>query len=228
MSAVLITGANRGLGLEFVRQYSAVGWTVFACCRQPDGAAELRALASPSVRLVALDVTDHARIEAVGRDLAGEPVDVLLNNAGVYGPNKMFLGRIDYRAWAEVLAINTLAPLKMTETFLENVGRSGRKIIAFVSSQQGSMTRNTEGRHYLYRSSKAALNAVVKSLSIDLRSRGVIAVSLHPGWVQTDMGGPTATLTPPESVAGVRRVLDGLRPDDSGKFLSYDGSEIPW
>jgi NAD(P)-dependent dehydrogenase (short-subunit alcohol dehydrogenase family) len=231
MSSVLITGANRGLGLEFARQYAAAGWRVFACCRNPDeapGLQELSRTAPAPVSLHALDVVDHARIEDLARQLRDEPLDVLLNNAGVYGPNKMFLGRVDYRAWADVFAVNTMAPLKMAECFAENVARSERKVIACISSQMGSIAGNTSGRHYLYRSTKAALNSVVKSLAIDLQPRGVIAVALHPGWVQTDMGGADADLHPADSVRAVIGVLARLRPEDSGKFLSYTGAELPW
>jgi NAD(P)-dependent dehydrogenase (short-subunit alcohol dehydrogenase family) len=231
MTSVLITGANRGLGLEFSRQCAALGWRVFACCRNPQDAADLHGVAGAAagrVSVHALEVTDHGQIERLAAELRDQPLDVLLNNAGVYGPNKMVPGRIDYAAWANVFAVNTMAPLKMAECFLENVCRSERKVIACLSSQMGSVARNTEGRHYLYRSSKAALNAVVKSLAIDLRDRGVCAVVLHPGWVQTDMGGANADLTPGQSVRGVLRVIQGLRPEDSGKFLSCDGSEIPW
>lgn len=231
MSSVLITGANRGLGLELARQYGCEGWRVFACCRDPDEAADLQALAAEShgrLTLHALEVTDHSQIERLARELRDQPLDVLLNNAGLYGPRKMVLGQIDYQKWADVLAVNVMAPLKMVECFLDHVGRSQRKIIACISSAMGSMAQNTDGRHYLYRSSKAALNCVVKSLAIDLRDRHIIAVALNPGWVQTDMGGPSADLTPAESIAGMRQVLGRLRLEDSGKFLSYDGSEVPW
>ncbi len=228
MSSILVTGANRGLGLEFVRQYAADGWRVFACCRNPDKATALRALASDRVSLHPLDVQDHRQIEALAKTLKNEPIDILLNNAGIYGPEKVLLGQIDYDTWAEVLRVNTLAPLKMAECFLENVARSERKIIAAISSTMGSIASNEEGRHYLYRSSKAALNMAYKSLSIDVKPRGIIAVVLCPGWVQTDMGGPTATLKPEQSISGLKRVLGGLRPEDSGKFFYYNGDEIPW
>jgi NAD(P)-dependent dehydrogenase (short-subunit alcohol dehydrogenase family) len=231
MSNVLITGANRGLGLEFARQYEREGWRVFACCRHPHEATDLQALAAEShgqLSLHALEVSDHSQIEALAWELRDEPLDVLLNNAGIYGARKMVLGQIDYQQWADVLAVNVLAPLKMVECFLDNVARSQRKVIACISSAMGSMALNTDGRHYLYRSSKAALNCVVKSLAIDLRDRHIIAVAINPGWVQTDMGGPNADLTPAESIAGMRQVLGRLRLADSGKFLSYDGSEVPW
>ena len=226
MPTVLITGANRGLGLEFARQYAARGWAVLACCRAPAEARELTAIRGAEVH--ALDVRDLDAIAALARTLKGRPIDVLLNNAGVYGPQKMTLGRIDYAAWQEVLAVNTLAPARMAECFVENVAASERKLIACVSSKMGSIAANAEGRHYLYRSSKAALNAVVKSLSIDLRDRGVIVVTLHPGWVRTDMGGAEADLEIPASVAGVVGVLDKVGIADSGRFFDYDGSEIAW
>ena len=226
MPTILITGANRGLGLEFVRQYAARSWNVLACCRSPGEARELTAIRGVEVH--ALDVRDLDAIAGLARDLKGRPIDILLNNAGVYGPQKMTLGRIDYAAWREVLEVNTLAPARLAECFVEHVAASDRKLIACVSSKMGSITANGEGRHYLYRSSKAALNAVVKSLSIDLRERGVSVVTLHPGWVKTDMGGAEADLEIPVSIAGVIGVLDRVSLAESGRFFDYDGSEIPW
>jgi NAD(P)-dependent dehydrogenase (short-subunit alcohol dehydrogenase family) len=231
MPTVLITGANRGLGLEFTRQYAGDGWRVFACCRDPDRADALQAAANDNpgaVSVHALDVTDHGRIDALARELHDQPLDVLLNNAGVYGPRKMVLSQLDYRAWEQVLAVNVLAPVKMAESFFKQVAASERKVIACLSSGMGSIGGNTSGRHYLYRTSKAALNAAVKSLAIDLRPLGVTAVALHPGWVRTDMGGEDADLAPADSARAVRQVIDRLNLDDSGKFLSYDGSLIAW
>ena len=231
MPTLLVTGANRGLGLEFVRQYAADGWRVHACCRRPGQADDLNRLAAASdgrVRVHALEATDFPRIDSLAAELAGEAIDLLLNNAGVYGPDKMYLGRLDYKAWAEVFAVNVLGPVKMAEAFVEHVARSQRKLIACVSSQMGSITRNSGGRHYLYRSTKAALNASVKSLAVDLAPRGVTAVVLHPGWVRTDMGGADADLSPEQSVRDVRALLARLTPADSGKFFNHDGSEIPW
>ena len=230
MPTVLVTGANRGLGLEFTRQYAGRGWRVHACCRTPPAADELQSLArgNPDIRIHALDVRDLDRSAELAGELAGEAIDLLLNNAGLYGPGKMFLGEIDYSAWAEVFAVNTLGPTRLVECFVDHVARSDRKLIACISSLMGSITANTAGRHYLYRSTKAALNAVVKSLSIDLRDRGITVVTMHPGWVKTDMGGADADLEIPESVGGVIGVLDRLRPQDSGKFLNYDGAELPW
>ncbi len=231
MPSVLITGANRGLGLEFARQYGAAGWRVLACCRKPETAADLRALAHASdgrTTVHPLDVAEAGHVAALADELKYQPIDLLLNNAGVYGPNKMIFGRLDYATWAEVFAVNVLGPTRMIERFIDHVAQSEQKKIVCLSSLMGSITRNTSGRHYLYRSTKAALNMVVRSLAIDLRDRGVTLVALHPGWVRTDMGGPDADLAPEESVRGMVRVIDGLGGWDSGKFLSYDGSEVPW
>ena len=232
MPTILLTGANRGLGLEFTRQYRDAGWqrNPVACCRAPDKATDLQTIAAASngrVSVHALEVTDHRRIEALAQELRNVAVDVLLNNAGIYGPRDGSFGHIDYRAWAEVFAVNVMAPMKMAECFVEHVARSERKIIACVTSLMGSVAQNSGG-HYPYRSSKAALNMVVRGLSIDLRPRKIIAVVVHPGWVQTDMGGAEAPMKAPDSIRGMRGVFDRLRLEDSGKFLSYDGSEIPW
>ncbi len=225
MPTVLVTGANRGLGLEFARQYSADGWEVHACCREPHKADELRAL---PVTVHALDVRDLDAVARLAETLKGRPIDLLLANAGVYGPAKMLLGQLDYAAWMEVFAVNVLGPVRLAECFADHVAASGRKIIACVSSQMGSVALNTTGRHYLYRSSKAALNAAAKSLAIDLRDRGVSVVTLHPGWVKTDMGGQDADLEIADAVRSSRKTLDGVTPAQSGRFLNHDGSEMPW
>jgi NAD(P)-dependent dehydrogenase (short-subunit alcohol dehydrogenase family) len=231
MPTVLITGANRGLGLELARRYAAADWQVLACCRNPSAALELTYVAeacADNVRVLRLDVRDHAAIATLAAELGAQSIDLLLNNAGVYGPTRMVVGHIDYAAWADVLAVNTMAPMRLVECFVEHVTRSQRKLIACLSSAMGSIGGNTSGRHYLYRSSKAALNAVVKSLAIDLHDRGITVVALHPGWVKTDMGGADADLEVPVSVQHVMSVLDRLTLDDSGKFLNHDGSAIPW
>jgi len=221
---VLITGANRGLGLEFARQYAADGWHVIATCRHPDRAPELAAL---GVEVLALDVTDWGQIAAVGEELMARPIDLLINNAGVYGEHQS-LGDIQPEAWLRALAANTVAPVMLTQTLLPNLlAGKGRKA-AFVSSQMGSIADNGSGAYYAYRSSKAGLNAAVKSLSIDLKALGISAVLLHPGWVQTDMGGANAPLLPKQSVAGMRRVIEMSGPADSGVFRDYSGKTLPW
>lgn len=230
MPCALITGANRGIGLEFARSLSADGWGVRACCRNPDKAKALRALAEKSggeVTVHRLDVTDGLKVASLARELAGESIDLLLNNAGVYGPRGGF-GHTDYDEWLPVFAVNVLAPMRMAERFVEHVARSERKMIVNLSSRMGSVAENTSGGAYIYRSSKAALNMVVKSLSIDLAERGIAVVAFHPGWVQTDMGGAGADVTPEQSVAGMRDVIDRLDSRSTGRFYAYDGREIPW
>jgi NAD(P)-dependent dehydrogenase (short-subunit alcohol dehydrogenase family) len=222
----LITGANRGLGLAFACSYAADGWRVHACCRHPEKAKALKAVEGDLV-VHKLDVTDGLRVAGLARELADEAIDLLLNNAGVYGPRSGF-GETDFDDWLDVLKINSIAPLRMVERFIEQVARSERKLIVSISSGLGSIALNDSGGSYPYRASKAALNMVVKGLAADLAARGVVAVALSPGWVQTDMGGSSAELTPEESVAGLRAVIDGLTPADSGRFLNYQGEDRPW
>ncbi len=230
MPIVLITGASRGIGLEFARSFAADGWWVLAGCRQPDRAHDLKALAADSngaVRVHRLDVTDGLRVEALARELAGDPIDILLNNAGIMGPRSGF-GETDYDEWLPVFAVNTLAPMRMAERFVEHVAGSERKLIVNISSRMGSIEENTSGGNYIYRSSKAALNMVAKGLSLDLAPRGITVAVFHPGWVKTDMGGQSALITPAESVAGMRAEIDGFTPKETGSFHAYDGSGIPW
>ena len=226
MPTLLITGANRGIGLELTRSYAADGWSVHACCRQPDRARALRTVEG-QVMLHRVDVTDGLRVASLARELADEPIDLLINNAGVYGPRDGF-GKIQFDEWPEVFEINSIAPLRLAQRFVNLVAASERKLIVNISSRMGSISANSGGGNYIYRSSKAALNMVVKSLSIDLAERGVTVVAFHPGWVQTDMGGSEAAVTPAESVAGMRAVIEGLGTADSGKFFDYTGEEIPW
>jgi NAD(P)-dependent dehydrogenase (short-subunit alcohol dehydrogenase family) len=231
MATVLITGANRGLGLEFCRQYAEAGWRVLACCRDPERAAELRSLASQqgAVSVHRLDVDRFEQIDALSRELAGQAIDVLLNNAGIYGgAEHNRFGSLDYELWTQVFRTNVQAPLKMAEAFLPDVERSSRKLIVAITSLMGSLSDNTSGGAILYRSSKAALNAAMKSLSIDLHDRGIGVLLLHPGWVRTDMGGANAPTSPGESIAGMRRVIEGFKPGDSGRFLNFRGEELPW
>jgi NAD(P)-dependent dehydrogenase (short-subunit alcohol dehydrogenase family) len=231
MSIALITGANRGLGLEFAQQYLADGWQVYAACRDPASASELRRLAKNSngkLRILAMDVTDPASIHATAIELDGQAIDLLLNNAGVIGPRGQIIGNIDYDAWAEVLAINTIGPMRVSEAFVEHVARSDRKLIVTLTSGMGSIADNTSGGSIVYRSSKAAVNMVMRSLAIDLAPRGITCVVMNPGWVRTDMGGPNATLEPSESISALRRLIASLGPEHSGKFFNHTGREYPW
>jgi NAD(P)-dependent dehydrogenase (short-subunit alcohol dehydrogenase family) len=231
MPSTLITGANRGLGLEFARQYLADGWQVHAACRDPTSASELRRLADTSgnkPRIMALDVTDPVSVKTAAVELDGQAIDLLLNNAGVGGARGQTIGNIDYDAWAKVLDVNTMGPMRVSEAFVDHVARSERKLIVTLTSGMGSIADNTSGGSIAYRSSKAAVNMVVRSLAIDLASRGITCVVVNPGWVQTDMGGPHATMTPAESVTKLRDLFEALEPAQSGKFFNHDGREYPW
>lgn len=227
MPTTLITGANRGLGLEFARQYSENGWRVIATCRRPEMAHKLETLCC-NVETHLLDVTDFAHVENLAHALDHEKIDLLINNAGVYGPQSAGLGELDYEEWEQVLKVNAISPLKICESFADHVASSGLKIMAAITSKMGSISDNTSGGSYFYRSSKAALNAAMKSLAYDLKPRGITVAILHPGWVRTDMGGNNALIDADESVAGMRKVIASLKLEDSGKFLSFDGAEIPW
>ncbi len=231
MSTLLVTGANRGLGLEVARQYAADGWRVYAACRDPGAAEDLRRLAaeySGRISVVALDVTDLASARAAAQALAGTPIDVLINNAGVGSPRNQKLGSLDYAAWARVLDVNTLGPMRVTEAFLEHLAAGGEKKVVTITSGMGSIADNGSGGSYAYRSSKAAVNMVVKSLSLDLAPRGITCIVMNPGWVRTDMGGPGGKISPADSIAGMKRVIAKLKPADTGKFFNYDGGAYPW
>ncbi len=226
----LITGANRGLGLEFVHQYAAAGWRVLACCRDPGRATQLSALATRSdgVSVYRLDVTDAKQIRTLAETVGDTPVDLLINNAGIYGQRDADFGNTDTSRWLETLRVNVIAPMKVMEALVAAVVVSRRRIIACISSRMGSIGDNTSGGSYVYRSSKAALNAVAKSAANDLKERGITVVVLHPGWVRTDMGGPSASLTVEDSVTHLRRILDRVSLRDTGSFFDIDGSIIPW
>ena len=225
---VLITGANRGLGLEFTQQYAADGWNVIACCRHPQSALDLQALAAihSNVKIYTLDVADFAQIDALAMQLRDESIDVLINNAGVY-PASSF-GDTNYDDWAAAFKVNSMAPLKMAEAFVQHITRSQLKKIATITSKMGSLDDNTSGESYSYRSSKTAVNMVMKSLSIDLKPYGISVVTLHPGWVQTDMGGGNALINAQTSVTGLRKVIENLSLSTTGQFIAYDGKAIPW
>ncbi|MBL1262560.1 SDR family oxidoreductase [Methylomicrobium sp. RS1] len=227
MTTVLVTGASRGLGLEFCKQYAAEGWEVLACCRQPEKADKLAGIAN--VRLLPLDVADFAQIDRLAKEIKDTPVDVLINNAGIYGDSSGHgFGQLDYAAWTRTLLVNTQAPVKMAEAFLPHLQRGKLKRLVAISSQMGSIDDNGSGGSILYRTSKAALNAGMKSLSIDLKGLGIGVFILHPGWVKTDMGGPNALIDAELSVSGMRRVIADSTLRHSGCFLKYDGSILPW
>jgi NAD(P)-dependent dehydrogenase (short-subunit alcohol dehydrogenase family) len=228
---VLITGCNRGLGLEFAYQYARDGWQVHACARDLVHADALQALQSrfpEQISLHTLDVNKDGQIRALDRVLENTTIDLLINNAGYYGPKGVAFGTLERELWRQVLETNTLSPILLTQALYPRIAASGQKTVAFLSSKVGSIADNTSGGGYYYRSSKTALNQAVRSLSIDLSGAGVKVVALHPGWVQTDMGGSNALITAEESVSAMRALLAGLEPEQSGQFLNYDGSPIPW
>jgi NAD(P)-dependent dehydrogenase (short-subunit alcohol dehydrogenase family) len=231
MPSTLITGANRGLGLEFARQYLANGWRVYGACRNPSSASELSRLADTcdhKIRVIGLDVTDLASVKSAAARLDGQAIDLLLNNAGVGGPRGQTIGNIDYVAWEKVLDVNTMGPMRISEAFVDHVARSKRKLIVTLTSGMGSIADNTSGGSIAYRSSKAAVNMVTRSLATDLAPLGITCVVVNPGWVLTDMGGPRATMTPAESVKRLTDLIETLGPAQSGKFLNHDGREFPW
>lgn len=228
MNSILITGANRGIGLELTKQYVKAGWHVLACCRNPNSATALNALASNTNHLdiYTLDVTDFKQIDILAQQLNNIAIDVLINNAGVYPEGS--LSTPDIENWLHGFKVNCIAPLKMATAFTPHIVRSQLKKLATLSSKMGSIDDNTSGGSYMYRSTKTAVNSVMKSLSIDLKAHGIAVVTLHPGWVETDMGGPNAIINTQTSVAGLRQVIDDLSLENTGKFIAYDGKEIAW
>lgn len=222
MPTILITGAGRGIGLEFARQYAAAGWRVLGTVRDPLAG---RPLSDAGGEVYVADVADPASIARLKGALAGVELDVVLNNAGIYGQDQSF-GSVDADAFMAVMRTNALAPLKVAEAFADQL--TGRKVIATITSLMGSIAENSSGNFYAYRASKAAANMVMKTLALDLGSRGITAIALSPGWVRTDMGGAEAPLSPAEAVSGMRAVLDKVSLNDSGKFFHFDGSELPW
>jgi len=228
---ILITGASRGIGLAMVNYCIEKNWRVFACCRHPFQAEKLMAIAQLSKTLVSVHVMDAnevATIQALAFELRNEKIDILINNAGTYGPDKNGFGNVDVIGWLESFMINTIAPLKMAEALIEQINLGDKKIIACVSSKMASIDDNSSGGSYTYRSSKAALNSVVKSMSVDLKDRGIKCVALHPGWVKTDMGGSNAEISARESATKIFNILETMKFEDSGQFISVDGEIIKW
>ena len=240
MPSVLITGANRGLGLEFTRQYLKDGWEVHAFCRQPDKAAELGAMVAESrgnIQLREMDIGNKEQIEAAAKELKGLPIDLLINNAGIadgYGrgvyemKEAPDIQNYDFAFWEEMMRINTLAPAKIIGAFLENIRAGGQKKIASLSSGLGSITNLAWAGKYGYCASKAGLNMVSKGLAEWLKPENIMVISLSPGWTRTARGGPHATNSAEESVSGMRHVISSLTLAETGRFWNFDGVELPW
>jgi NAD(P)-dependent dehydrogenase (short-subunit alcohol dehydrogenase family) len=226
MPTVLITGCNRGIGLELAKQYAGDGWSVIATVRDPKNADGLNALKG-EIRVEALEVTDENQVAALAKALKGTAIDVLLNNAGMltgYEP----LGETDTESWLKTLHVNSVAPLKLTEALVEHVAASKQKKVASITSGMGSMGGHASTGAYAYRSSKAALNMVMVTAANELRSRGISVAVISPGWVKTDMGGAGAPLDVKQSAAGIRKVIDKLNVGISGQFFNYSGENLPW
>ena len=223
MPSVLITGCDTGLGLEFARQYAAEGFRVFATCLDPSAARETASIAG-DIEVIGLDVTDHAAIAAIADRLADETIDIIVGNAGIGRPHPPF-GETDYDRWRLILETNLIGPMRIAECFVEHVARSELKMMAFVSSRMGSIALNNSGGSYAYRSSKAGLNMVVKTLAVDLAPRHICVLALHPGWAATEPGGriPVA-----ESVAGMRGVIHRAGRHHTGSFVTYHDQPLPW
>ncbi len=231
MSTVLITGANRGLGLEFCRQYAEQGWDVLACCRNPEQAGELTQLVShnSAVRVFKMDVSDRKMIGILAEDLVEFTIDLIIANAGVYGDRRGHeFGNLDYADWINTLETNVMGVVKVIEAFMPGLKRSQKPRIAVLSSQMGSIEDNSSGGSFLYRSSKAALNATMKSLSIDLKSDDIAVLVFHPGWVKTDMGGTQALIDAKTSVTGMIKQISHVEMSQTGQFVKYDGTQLPW
>ena len=220
---VLITGANRGLGLEFARQYSAAGWTVIGTARRPSQANDLEAL---DVEILELDVADRDSIAALAAALEGRAVDMLINNAGIF-PRVSQIEQVDADDYQQTLIVNTLGPVLVTQALMPNLGRGELKRIVNITSQLASIERSSGG-FYGYRESKAALNMFTKTLASELGPDGFICLAIHPGWVRTDMGGPSANLSPEESVSAMRAVIDNVTADDNGAYRGYNGDPVAW
>lgn len=232
MPGILITGSNRGLGLEWTQQYGRDGWRVYATCRNPEAAEELQQLAAQhgNVSIHPLDVTDHDQIIKLAGELHDHSIDLLINNAGVYFEKFVNdnIGHIDYRHWEETFRVNSLGAMRVSEAFTPQLQRSKTRLVVAITSHMGSIAEIGSAGSYAYRSSKAALNAAMKGLSVELQRHRIGVLLLHPGWVKTRMGGPGALLTTQESVAGMRRLIEQFTLKQTGHFFRYDGSRIPW
>lgn len=232
---VLITGASRGLGLEFARQYGLEGWKVIATCRNPDAALDLSGMTG-DISILPMDIEEPDQVAATATALMGVTVDLLLNNVGVVGPRNATasFGDIDIAAWLDVMRVNAMLPLKVTEAFIDHIKASERKMVVFISSRSGSiaergfLAHHLRGGSYIYRSSKAALNAVAKGLSFDLAPLGIGVLVLHPGWVKSGAGDLEAPLDVETSVSCMLKVIGEFSATETGTFRNYDGEVIPW
>jgi len=219
MATIFITGGNRGIGLALAEAYAAAGNRVIVSKR---GAGDVAGFET-----IAMDVADAESVKAAGERLAHEAIDVLINNAGVIGPDRQSTTDMDFDGFLETLAINTVAPLRVAQAFLPALRRSEGAKLATITSQMGSLSY-AKSDHVAYRASKAAANKVMQCLATDLAVESIAVAALHPGWVRTDMGGPGADIAVEESAAGVKAVMDRLTLETTGRFWAWDGRELPW
>lgn len=234
MPTVFITGASQGLGLEHARRYAGRGWQVRATARNPAGALAQLARSYPDlVRTAPLDVTDGGAIDALARDWSGEAFDVLLNNAGTYGPlgapqgmAYQGLERMDFAIWRSILEVNLLGPFRIAVAFRPHLARGARRCLVMMSSDLGSIAQNRQGGSYAYRSSKAGLNMITRGMAVEWPDLTVVAMA--PGWTRTALGGEAAPLDAAASVRDQQDVIDRLTPADSGRFLNRLGADVPW
>lgn len=225
--SVLITGANRGLGLALAKHYACSNWRVIASCRQSSN--ELDELAtSPNVNIESLDVGDESSIEDLAERIQHIELDVLINNAGIDGHAPAHLSDIKAEDFMHCLRVNSLGPLLLSRALADNVGRSQRRVITNISSRLGSIEANDWGRWYVYGTSKTALNRISVQLASSLAYRKITVIALHPGWVSTDMGGAQGPVTPMQSAAGIYTVIDELDFEHSGSFCDFTGASWPW
>lgn len=224
MGTVLVTGANRGIGLELARQYLADGWQVIGTARRPDAATELSKLGA---QVMQLDVTDQVSVERLAEELDGKSIDMLINNAGIL-PMARSISDVNFEDFDRTIAVNTVGPVRVTQALLPNLRAGKGRTVINITSDLGSIAENRDGGFYGYRESKAALNMFTKSLSAELQPEGFICIVMHPGWVQTDMGGSSAPVPVTRSVDGIRKVIEHLTPADSGTYWTHDGEQMPW
>ena len=230
MATILVTGANRGLGIEFVEQYLNEGNEVIATYRNENSSIDLIEMGNErsNLKLLQLDVSSNKSLNSFAENLGDSPIDIFINNAGVYGPRNSSFGNVDEENWIPAIKINAIAPILLTQLIIKNIRSGADKKLIFITSKMGSIDDNKGGGAYVYRSSKTALNAVVKSLSVDLENEGIVVALIHPGWVKTDMGGPNALIERDTSVRGMTEVISNLDITSTGNFYNYDGSIIPW
>ena len=230
MATILVTGANRGLGIEFVEQYLNVGNEVIATYRNENSSIDLIEMGNErsNLKLLQLDVSSKKSLNSFAKNLGNSPIDIFINNAGVYGPRNNSFGNVDEENWIPAIKINAIAPMLLTQLIIKNIRSGADKKLIYITSKMGSIDDNKGGGAYVYRSSKTALNSVVKSLSVDLENEGITVTLIHPGWVKTDMGGPNAHIDKDTSVRGMIEVISNLDISSTGNFYNYDGSIIPW